>query len=112
MIQAAEPNEIVALVADDIGRVFRRELPSSEFGFQGWTVEEILTDVMGMRDTRSEKYRSLVTDFEAALDSGERSKAEQTYEVLDRFLHPNNVQRKLFKLELGRIAGGVNDQAD
>jgi len=59
MIQVADPKEIIALEADPSGKILRRDLPSGEFGFQGWTVEEILTDVMGMADTRSTKYREL-----------------------------------------------------
>ena len=103
MIQAAAPNEIIALEANPEGRIVRRELPAGDYGFQGWTVEEILTDVMGMPDTRSTKYRELEREFDAALGQNNRARAEEVFSVMDRFLHPNNVQRKLFKLQLGHM---------
>ena len=107
MIQAAASNEIIALEANPEGRIVRRELPLGDFGFQGWTIEEILTDVMGMPDTRSTKYRELERAFETALGADDQDKAEALFSVIDRFLHPNNVQRKLFKLQLGRVEGGT-----
>ena len=103
MIQAAAPREIIALEADSENRIFRRELPVGDYGFQGWTVEEILTDVMGMTDTRSARYRELEREFDTALEQNDSARAEETFKIMDQFLHPNNVQRKLFKLQLGRV---------
>ena len=51
-----------------MGKGFKRELPSTKFGFQGWTVEEVLQDVMGMVDTRTQVYSSALNDFEKAID--------------------------------------------
>jgi predicted ATP-binding protein involved in virulence len=50
IIQTAEPNQIIALNSND-NIVKQRSLPSSTFGFKGWSIEEVLTDVMGMSDS-------------------------------------------------------------
>lgn len=103
MIQAAEQHEIIALETNAAGAVIKRDLPLGESGFQGWTIEEILTDVMGMPDTRSVKYRSLEDAFELAINSNNRPESERILSDIERFLHPQNVQSKLFRLQLGRL---------
>lgn len=77
-----------------------------EFGtFKGWTVEEILQDLMGLGDkTLSDTYLKLLNQFEEGLDSDDYGKARAAYEELLPLLHPNSSQRKLLKLQLGAIA--------
>ncbi|MDF7816562.1 AAA family ATPase [Runella sp. MFBS21] len=77
-----------------------------EFGtFKGWTVEEILQDLMGLGDkTLSDTYLQLLSQFEEGLDSDDYGKARTAYEELLPLLHPNSSQRKLLKLQLGAIA--------
>ncbi|MCW1886373.1 AAA family ATPase [Luteolibacter flavescens] len=103
MIQEALPHEVIALTANEEGVVSRRELAYGDSGFQGWTIEEILTDIMGMSDTRSEKYHQLEREFEHAIAENNRDAAERIFSNLDSFLHPTNVQRKLFRLQFGRL---------
>ena len=79
------------------------ELDGQKYGYQGWTVEEILVDVMGMSDTRTEKYYQEINNFEQAIDSDNYSAAESAYIELDSLLHPNNNMRKLLKLELASV---------
>lgn len=102
ILQGANPNEIIALASDG-GKVYRRELDKQKYGYQGWTVEEILVDVMGMSDTRTEKYYQEIHDFENAIDN--YLAAEAAYVELDSLLHPNNNLRKLLKLELALVKG-------
>ena len=102
ILQGANPNEIIALASEN-GKVYRRELDGQKYGYQGWTVEEILVDVMGMSDTRTEKYYQEINNFEQAIDSDNYSAAESAYIELDSLLHPNNNMRKLLKLELASV---------
>ena len=106
IIQAANPKEIIAL-ASESGNVYRRDLNNGEFGFQGWTVEEVLTDVMGMADTRTETYNRAILKFEAAIDSSNFNAAAAVYEELNNLLHPDNHLRKLLRLELASIREAV-----
>lgn len=102
IIQAANPKEIIAL-ASEAGNVYRRDLSDGEYGFQGWTVEEVLTDVMGMTDTRTKTYHEILSKFENAIESSNFQMASEVYEELNKLLHPENHLRKLLKLELAFI---------
>lgn len=105
ILQNAKPNEIIALALDDGARVYRRDLPEGSFGFQGWTVEEILTDVMGMSDTRTDLYLEKINLFECCIDSEDYFNARLIFEELDGLLHPNNYLRKLLRFQLASIKG-------
>jgi predicted ATP-binding protein involved in virulence len=108
VIQAAERNQIVALEAND-GVVTQRELPESPHGFKGWTVDEVLTGVMGMGDTRTDFFNSRMTAFEKALDTDDRSGAQAAFDELDPALHPRSPLRKLLKLQLAGVGAGHDD---
>ncbi len=103
IIQAAEPNQIVALENQE-GRIVARELPMSNFGFRGWTLDEVLTDVMGMTDTRTEVFGELMAQFNKAIDDEDHPGAILAYEQLDMSLHPTSHMRKLLRLQLAAIA--------
>ncbi|MCH7423887.1 AAA family ATPase [Shewanella sp. MM_2022_3] len=104
IIQNAKPNEIIALALNG-GDVYRRQLNGGSYGFQGWTVEEVLTDVMGMSDTRTETYYQLMSKFEAAIDSDNYNIAKIVYQELELLLHPENHLRKLLKFQLASVKG-------
>lgn len=104
VIQAAEPHEVVAL--EYVGSEIRvRELPYSPYGFKGWTVDEVLTEVMGMSDTRTEFFNSRMAKFEMAIDMSDAATAISIFDELDLALHPNNPLRKLLKLQLAGVGG-------
>lgn len=107
VIQNADPAMIIALTMDD-GRVVRRELPHSEFGFKGWTVEEVLEDVMGMTDTRTELFNNIMRSFGAAIDAERRSEAEVLYRSLDNILHPLSPMRKIARIQLSAMGGSID----
>ena len=99
VIQTAKPNHIIALGFDD-NNVIQRDLPNSDFGFQGWTVEEVLTDVMGMTSLRTDIFKKLLSQFEKAIESENTKNAEEIYIQLDNLLHPENTLRKLLRFQL------------
>ncbi len=103
IIQVANPNEIIALTLDDNNNVKLNEIVNKEYGCQGWTVEEILNDVMGMTETRTETYLNAVSSFNSALDKEDYETASQQFELLDKMLHPENSLRKILKIQLTGI---------
>jgi predicted ATP-binding protein involved in virulence len=104
ILQSAKPNEIIALDSDN-GHVYRRTLNSGMYGFQGWTVEEVLQDVMGMADTRTDTYKKQLSYFERSINEENYLEAEKSFNELDQLLHPDNNLRKLLRLELSSIKG-------
>ncbi|WP_136604683.1 AAA family ATPase [Paenibacillus dokdonensis] len=106
VIQAAEPNEIISLGYNEEGEVIVRETASTLFGFQGWTVEEILTDVMGLEETRSSLFLENIANFESAIDEEDYIKAKSAFDLLNDMLHPNNHMRKLLSIQLSALGSG------
>lgn len=104
VIQNARPNEIIALGLED-GVVVQRSLMGSKYGFQGWTVEEVLTDVMGMSDTRTSTFHKTIEQFGESISNENYDLAKVEFEELDKMLHPDNHLRKLLKLQLAGIRG-------
>lgn len=105
VIQTAEPNEIIALRLDEDNNVqVRDDVTTTKYGFKGWTIEEILYDVMGMNTLRSELYQKMIDDFGKAIDEENVEKAKDIYNELNLLLHPRNSQRKLLKFQLAKIA--------
>ena len=105
VIQAAEPNEIIALHIDDNNNVsVREDIVTGEYGFKGWTIEEILYDVMGMKTLRTELYLNYQKEFGRAVDEENYDKAMVIYEQLDKLLHPSSPQRKLMQLQMAGIS--------
>lgn len=104
ILQGANPAEIIALATDN-GKVFRRDLSQTKYGYQGWTVEEILVDVMGMSDTRTESYYHLMSEFESAIDNDDYDRSQRAFHEIELLLHPENHLRKLLKFQLAAVKG-------
>ncbi|OQP62765.1 hypothetical protein A3860_25965 [Niastella vici] len=83
---------------------------SKKTTFKGWSVEEILEDVMDLDEgTYSETHTSLIKLFDQALDENDYKKALYAYIKLDEILHPNSSDRKILKLQLSQLKD--NDKA-
>ena len=97
VIQTAEPSQVMPLQLDEHNNVILcKELQTNKYGFKGWTIEEILYDVMGMHTMRSEMYHELIKNFE--------EEAKSIYAELNQLLHPQNPQRKLLCFQLAQIS--------
>lgn len=99
VVQFLAPDQLIALGKEG-DNIVRRELPSSETGYVGWTVEEILRDVMGMEDTNSDCFQQLWEAFTASIENEDGAKARETGQQLLKMLHPANVLRKVINLQL------------
>lgn len=72
--------------------------------FRGWTVEEILRDVMHMEsDIHSDYYQKLIEKFNAGLDENNPAKSREAFDELDKILHPGNPVRRLLTLQLSQM---------
>lgn len=72
--------------------------------FKGWTVEEILTELMGLGEkTHSDEYLSLIKEFDTALDTENYNLAKNVYEKLNKILHPESNQRKLLRIQMSSL---------
>ncbi|UYQ92197.1 AAA family ATPase [Chitinophaga horti] len=103
MVQAAKSQEIIALTADRDGQVRLNPLLNQKWGCQGWTVEEILEDVMGLKDTRADIYADTLLAFNNAMEQERYEAALNAFKLLEEMLHPNNVLRKLLEIQLAGL---------
>lgn len=108
MIQASKPNQIIALEKID-SKTCLHDMPDSKYGFMGWTIEEVLVDVMGMKEIMTNVFNTTITDFDKAIENEDYPKATLIYSELDKLLHPQNSLRKLLRFQLASIHEASND---
>jgi len=111
VVQSCSSGEVITLVNKKGVVTVCDQLSDSTYGFQGWTIEEVLDDVMGMPDARTKLYKSKVDDFYNSISKNEKKVAREIFNDLDSMLHPNSIDRKIFKLDLAMLTGGERDQA-
>lgn len=66
----------------------------------GWLSDEVLEDVMLMRNLKSKKYLEAESKFNNALDNDDLVAAKSAYEDLLTMLHPSNVLREVLKIQM------------
>lgn len=104
IIQVANAKEIIPLTLDELNEVKLNPIINQDYGCQGWTVEEILTDVMGMTETRTSTYLDAISNFNTAIDNEDYETANAQFLILDAMLHPENSLKKILKIQLTGIS--------
>ncbi|MDD5215703.1 MAG: AAA family ATPase [Methylococcales bacterium] len=101
IVQSAEDINLVLLKKEENHVVI--EQPKLKT-YRGWTVEEILSELMGLDDkTLSDDYLKLMQQFDEALDEDDYKKAKNAYDELDKILHPTSHQRKLLRIQMSSL---------
>ncbi|MFJ1122368.1 MULTISPECIES: AAA family ATPase [Bacillus] len=104
IIQVAKPEEVIVLGGDNDGNIYVKEIPSpSEYGFQGWTIEEILTDVMGLEQSMSPLFLDSLEKFNVALRKNDKEMLMYEYKGLQKMLHPKNPLATLLSVQAGEL---------
>ncbi|HHY0047706.1 TPA: AAA family ATPase [Clostridioides difficile] len=103
MIQTLSPDEIIPLTKDEENNICKKDLELGEYGLQGWTIEEILTDVMGMKTTSSELYLDTIRKFDRAMDKENIDEIKKYYDILMKMLHPKSTLRTILKIQVAGI---------
>lgn len=99
VIQRADPSEVIALYRKEDGSTDQRPLPSSEYGYAGWTLEEVLEDIMGVSDTKSSVFRAAIHAFDSAIDNEDCEKIQGTLQILEKMLHKDSPLRKIIAIQ-------------
>ncbi|UQN10340.1 AAA family ATPase [Deinococcus sp. QL22] len=109
IIQGLSEHQLVVLETNTKGVPHIKEISPrpSAYGFQGWSIEEILRDVMGIEDTLSQERQRIEQAFNDALDSDDLAAAQAPYEQLMTMLHPTNPLRRVYDMQY-RAMGGVS----
>jgi hypothetical protein len=108
MIQDADADEVIALVVGENGHPRKTPSKSSKYGFKGWTIEEILTDVRGLPETKSQIYNDILLEFYSGIESNDKDKVSSCLDELKILLNPRNELLKVLSIQASAI-GVVND---
>lgn len=104
VVQTTNSNEVISLRRNEDGSVERKSITTGQYGFMGWTIEEILEDVMGVENTRTLTFRNAMYDFDTALDNEESKVINQSLAVLKEMLHEQSPLRKLLEIQSAPFA--------
>jgi len=104
VVQTAEHNQVIALEGHN-GIICKKNLENAPNGFSGWSIEEILTDIMGMKDLRTEWFNSTLSKFNLALDEKNIENAKIIFSELEQKLHPKSTELMLFRFQLKVLTG-------
>ena len=100
VLQNLKKEEIIPLYRDENDNIQIKKLNLGEYGLQGWTLEEILQDVMGMPSTTSELYAQTINEFDKAVYEENVTVVKEKYAILDKMLHPDSTLRKLLQIQM------------
>ena len=104
VIQSADDINVVVLQKNDETdevTIYQPEVTN----FQGWTVEEILSDLMQMGDKiRSDKYIKLLAQFNEGLDNDDYNKTKTAFDELKRILNPRGAKLELLELQMTALS--------
>lgn len=100
VLQDLKSDEIIPLEIDDKNNVKIKKLNLSEYGLKGWTLEEILSDVMGVEYINSNLYKKTMEEFEIALEISNLGSLKEAYNKLDMMLHPQNPLRQILSIQM------------
>lgn len=100
ILQTLEKEEIIALAYDEDRNTCLKELNLGKYGLQGWTLEEILKNIMEMPTTTSKLYQDTLRKFDQAMNMENREEILKQYELLREMLHPDNPLRKLLSIQV------------
>lgn len=72
--------------------------------FQGWTVEEIMSDLMELDEkVRSDQYLTLIFKLQQAMNNQNAENANKTFSELEEILHPNSIDREIIPMQIQGI---------
>ncbi len=98
MVQYGRPDNLIILPKSGSAPVALKDV-DPEFGLIGWTVEEILRDVMGMEDARPPAFADMMSKYENAVSRQDSEATEYFKGLLLRALHPSSIIRQIIEIE-------------
>ena len=82
----------------------------SNRSFVGWRIEEILSEIMGLKENiQTDTYQELMKQFDEALDQENYQKGKEAFDELKKILHPQSAERKLLDIQFSQLI--PNDKA-
>ncbi|MGH1336349.1 MAG: AAA family ATPase [Aureispira sp.] len=102
VVQSADDINVVVLHREEATDEIKIEQPELT-NFQGWSVEEILRDLMDAQ-IYSNEYLELRSSFTQAIEEDNYKIAKETFQELERILHPTSTQIELMRLQMTSLS--------
>lgn len=102
ILQSLRTEEIIALGNNEKGHTIRKDLNLGKYGLQGWTLEEILKNIMEMPSTTSKLYQDTLKKFDEAMNNEDGEDIIKQYNLLKEMLHPENPLRRLLAIQVAQ----------
>ena len=99
ILQCLRRDEIIPLYLDKNDQVIQ-PLELGFYGLQGWTLEEIIQNVLEVTETTSRLYQEMLSKFDEAMNNDDRDIILQQYKLLKEMLHPENLLHKLLDIQV------------
>lgn len=100
ILQCLNSKELIALGKGADGDIYVKDLYLSEYGLQGWTLQEILTDVLDVPSNSSILYNKTLDLYDQHMNEDDGKEILKQYHILMKMLHPANPLRKLLDLQV------------
>lgn len=100
ILQCLNSKELIALGKGADGDIYVKDLHLSEYGLQGWTLQEILTDVLDVPRNSSILYNKTLDLYDQHMNADDGKEVLKQYEILIKMLHPANPLQKLLDLQV------------
>lgn len=100
ILQCLNSKEVIALGKGADGDIYVKDLYFSEYGLQGWTLQEILTDVLDVPSNSSILYNKTLDLYDQYMNEDDGKEVLKQYQILIKLLHPANPLRKLLDLQV------------
>lgn len=100
ILQCLNRKELIALGKCADGDIYVKDLYLSEYGVQGWTLQEILTDVLDVSSNFSILYNKTLDLYDRHMHEDDCIEILKQYHILMKMLHPANPLRKLLDLQV------------
>jgi predicted ATP-binding protein involved in virulence len=103
VIQSMKSMNLFVLTRDEqTGAVNSQKMDKDSY--QGWTVEQILEDVMNIQNASyGDDTQAYFKEFNDALDEEDYEKAKNAFNDLDQILHIHNSKRQIMKIQLSQM---------
>lgn len=100
ILQSVEENEIIPLHFNEKHETSIKELKLGKYGLQGWSLDEILKDVMDIPSTTSDLYQEVIDAFDRAMEDENITEIKRNFAILDEMLHPKSILRRLLRIQM------------
>lgn len=103
VLQSLEANEIIPLTMGEDGSICLKNLNLGKYGLKGWSIEEILKDVMEMPSTTSMFFERVKNDFDKAMDEDDFDGIWRNYRILADMLHPDSILKRMIEIQMAGV---------